>query len=285
MVTIPDDVDAAASEKAKEVLDRGGGADKTLALVSGGHDSLTAMHLAYQSDTVELDGIVHIDTGVGVPETREFVRDRVDSLDVTYYEIGPEDRYKTESYEHLVHTLGFPGPPLHKDMYWNLKEKPLQRFLRQFEGDITLITGVSRHESTRRMENVPQSGVGEYLGYRTLSPIVEFRGIDVRRYRQGLDLPMNPVVEKLEMSGECLCGAFSGRGEKRMLRLFYPDVYRYLQCLEASVSAASYLDDGPDREYTEWGHGRLNDHERNARVDDEQMLLCAACEQDCERQN
>lgn len=280
-VTIPDDVDAQAAEAAEHALDRSGGADMTLALVSGGHDSLTAMYLAYQSDAVDLDGIIHINTGIGVPETRAFVRERADALGLAYYEVLPADRYQSESYEYLVHELGFPGPPLHDVMYWNLKEKPLKRYLRRFEGDLTLVSGVSRHESTRRMENVPESGVDEFLGYRTIAPLVEFRGIDTRRYRRALDLPMNPVVEKLEMSAECLCGAFADRGELKMIRLFYPNVYQNLLCLEASVSAASYTEGGPDPEYTEWGHGRFDDHEREARVDDDQMLLCAACEQDC----
>lgn len=46
------------------------------------------------------------------------------------------------------------------------------------------------------------------------------------------------------MSGECLCGAYADRGEMRMLAFFYPDVYRYLLCLESKVTAAAELEDG-----------------------------------------
>lgn len=284
-VAIPDTVDSAAATAAREVLDSAPTGGETLALVSGGHDSLTAMHLAYQSE-IGLDGVVHINTGIGVPETREFVEQRAKSLGLDYHEVGRpfdgmeghEFRYWSEEYVQLIQKYGFPGPGAHKWMYLNLKEKPLQRFLSDREGPIALVSGVSRHESDRRKVNVDDTGVQDFLGYPTISPIVEFTGLDVRRYRRGLDLPMNPVVELLEMSGECLCGAFADRGELRMIRLFYPNVYRRILCLEATVGAAASLEDGPDREYRRWGHNRLQDRERDAMDDSDQMLLCQSCE-------
>lgn len=287
---IPDAVDGAASEPAREVLESAPVDRDTLALVSGGHDSLTAMHLAYQSAAVNLDGIVHINTGIGVPETRAFVEQRADDLGLRYYEVGKpldhiegsEYRYLNEEYVKLVREYGFPGPGAHKWMYLNLKEKPLQRFLSEYDGDPVLVSGVSRHESDRRMQTVEEEGQQEYLGHPTISPIVEFTGLDVRHYRSGLDLPMNPVVDKLEMSGECLCGAFADRGELRMVRLFYPEVYRRILCIEASVSAAAGVESGPDEEYTKWGHNRLKEREQKALDDSGQMLLCRACEQQTE---
>jgi len=129
------------------------------------------------------------------------------------------------------------------------------------------------------MENVDASGQQEFLGHPTISPLVEFTALDVRRYRRGLDLPMSPVKETLEMSGECLCGSFSKRNELRMIRLFYPDVYRRILCLEATVGAHASIEDGPDEAYNRWGHNRLKDHERDAMDDPDQMLLCQSCEQ------
>jgi hypothetical protein len=75
------------------------------------------------------------------------------------------------------------------------------------------------------------------------------------------------------------CGAFSKRKELRMIRLFYPDVYRRILCLEATVGAFAALNDGPDEAYNRWGHNRLKDHEREAMDDPDQMLLCQSCEQ------
>jgi 3'-phosphoadenosine 5'-phosphosulfate sulfotransferase (PAPS reductase)/FAD synthetase len=297
-LTFPDAVDAAAGEAARDALEAAPTGDRTLALVSGGHDSLTAMHLAYQSEAIDLDGIIHINTGIGIPETRQFVRQRAEALDLPFYLVGetlfagngyevPEHEYRLprEEYVHLIEEYGFPGPGAHRWMYVNLKEKPLQRFVRdQFpDEDLTFISGVRQHESDRRMENVDDSGLSEFIGHPTVSPLVAFRGIDVTRYRSSLDLPPNPVVQRLEMSGECLCGSYASRGELRDLRLFYPDVFRRLLCLERRVQiAAAVDDDGPDKQYGQWGHNRLRDRERRALDDTNQMLLCSSCEQQTE---
>lgn len=287
---IPDEIDATAADAARRSVETAQG-NHTLALVSGGHDSLTAMHVAYHAAPWKLDGIVHVNTGIGIPETREFVRQRARDLGLDYYEVGRPDpsafagqeyRLQTEEYEQWVLEHGFPGPAAHFYQYTNLKEKPLSKFFSDYhvdKSDLTLVSGVRQHESDRRMENVSASGVDDFLGIETISPLTEFRGIDVRRYRRALGLPMNPVVEKLEMSGECLCGAFSDRGERRMIKLFYPDVHRYLLCLEAKVAAAAALDDGPDEQYTRWGHNSMKDREREAMDDQNQMLLCSSCEQ------
>lgn len=278
-MTIPDRVDAQAGDAAHEVLDDAPVEGDTLALTSFGHDSLTAAHLAYQS-RLDLDGVVHVNTGIGVPETRAFGKQRVRELGLDYYEVGSDYRLPSEEYAYRIWRFGFPGPAVHKWEYLNLKEKPLERWLNAHYPDreLTLVSGVRRHESDSRMENVDESGQQTYLGATTISPLVEFTGLDVTRYRSALDLPSNPVVDALEMSGECLCGAHASRGERRMIRLFYPEVHRYLCCLEAKVSAVSYTDDGPDRAYARWGHGRLQEREQKAMDDDAQRLLCESCE-------
>jgi 3'-phosphoadenosine 5'-phosphosulfate sulfotransferase (PAPS reductase)/FAD synthetase len=285
---IPDAVDATAARSARRVLARTPTDGEVLALVSGGHDSLSAMTVVRRSSRVDLSGIVHINTGIGIPQTRAFVQQRAHTLGIPYYEVGrclangdQEYRLASEEYKHLITEYGFPGPGAHRWMYVNLKEKPLQRFLNERSGPITLVSGVRRGESDRRMEHVDEQGISEYLGHPTVSPLVDFTGLDVRRYRNALDLPMNPVKERLEISGECLCGAFATRGELRMLELFYPDVYRRIVCLEATVAAHTARDDGPKKTYGEWGHNRLKDREQAVRQDDRQMLLCEACESSC----
>lgn len=288
--TIPDSVDTAAARSADWILDATPTDGKVLALVSGGHDSLTAMEIVRRSSQVPLSGIVHVNTGIGIPETREFVKQRAKSLGIPYYEVGKteengqgqEFRKRSEEYEYLIQREGFPGPPVHKIMYWNLKSKPLRKFLNTIDEAITLVSGVRKAESDRRMKNVDEEGIGEYLGYPTISPLVDFTGLDVQRYRTGLGLKDNPVVTNLEMSGECLCGAFANRGELRMIKLFYPETYRRILCLEAKVAASAGTEDGPDEAYTDWGHNRLKDHEQEAMHDSDQMLLCQSCEQSCD---
>lgn len=286
-VAIPESVDAAARDAARDVLADAPRNSDVLALCSFGHDSLTAAHLAANS-RLGLDGVVHVNTGIGVPETRAFGIERTRQLGLDYHEVGRYDpalgaheyRLATQEYDHLVTTFGFPGPNVHKWMYLNLKQNPLEWWLNEHYPDreVTLVSGVRRHESDRRMENVDEQGRQTYLGAPTVSPLVEFTGLDVTRYRRDLDLPSNPVVDALEMSGECLCGAYASRGELRLIRLFYPATYRRLLGLQARVRAAAALDDGPDPEYARWGHGRLQDRERRAMDDDAQMLLCESCE-------
>lgn len=287
-LSIPKNVDATAGMAARESLQNVREHTDTLSLVSGGHDSLTAMHVAQQSDHVHLDGIVHINTGIGISDTRAFVRQRAHELGLDYYEVGrpepigdrSEFRPHVREYRYLIRQYGFPGPAVHDKMYINLKHEPLKAWLDAHYPDreLTLVSGVRRHESERRMENVDETGVQDYLGCTTVSPIVEFTGLDVTRYRAGLDLPSNPVVDALEMSGECLCGAFANRGELRMLRIFYPDMWRRIKCLEAMVSVACCHEDGPDERYARWGHNRLHDRERDVMDDDAQTLLCSTCE-------
>lgn len=265
--------------------------DRVYALVSGGHDSLTAMHVAYASDVIDLDGIVHINTGIGIPETRAFVRRRAAALDLDYLEIGAVERpatadsrpaprtyrHQTDEYAAFVKRYGFPGR--HDWMYRNLKEKPLQWFLSDRDDlQVALISGVRKAESERRMETVDDTGIQRKLGATWISPLVEFTGTDVRRYRRRHDLPMNPVVEVLEMSGECLCGAVGAeRDELSLIRTFYPDTFRYLQTLEYDV--ISRVQRGEiKKDYALWGHGGHDDRELEARMSDSQMTMCADCE-------
>jgi phosphoadenosine phosphosulfate reductase len=281
VVDLPGTIDQAAINATEDVLDRDHDSDLTFALVSGGHDSLTAMHVALLSSTVDVDGIVHINTDIGIPDTRKFVQQRAEDLGLEYYEVGDDYRLRQETYWYQVREHGFPGPPLHTIHYRNLKEKPLQRFLNEFDEKITLISGVRQHESDRRMENVAATGIGEYLGYTTISPLVNWRGIDVTRYRAALYLPSNPVVDHLEMSGECLCGAYAKPRERRMIELFYPCMHRYLLCLEAKVSSEALIDNIEDEAYTTWGHGQYSDRTIEAKCDADQKLLCTSCENQC----
>lgn len=259
--------------------------DAVYALVSGGHDSLTAMHTAYASDHLELDGIIHVNTGIGVPQTRTFTKARAESLGLDYIELQ-NDRFG-QRYRDLVTGYGFPGPAGHLWMYVSLKEKPLQRWVIDTgtgyhpvddpDADIMFISGVRRAESDRRKVNIDATGIQEHLGATWVSPIAEWTDDELDEYRQLRGLPNNPVVTLLGSSGECLCGAFAARSELTDLRAFYPDVYRQIQYLELDV--LDHVNAGEvARKYALWGHGKVRDRELEARTDDRQMTLCADCE-------
>jgi hypothetical protein len=61
-----------------------------------------------------------------------------------------------------------------------------------------------------------------------------------------------------------------------MLKLFYPDVYRYLTALEMDV-INRVRRGNIDSEYALWGHGSYGQRELDARLDDDQQTLCSDC--------
>ena len=79
------------------------------------------------------------------------------------------------------------------------------------------------------------------------------------------DLPVNPVVLKLCMSGECLCGAFAQPGELDVVRGFYPEAAREIDRIAEKVKAAG--------KHHEWGT-----RPARAAKPNRQLPLCFSCE-------
>jgi len=203
---------------------------KTYVLVSGGNDSTTCAHLA-KTYGPPVDAFAHINTGIGVEETRIFTREFAKWLNTPLIEKqGPR------TYEDLVREHGFPGPGAHRYMYIWLKERALRELRREAqEGQnrrVVFITGVRTAESRRRMAYVePIRREGNTVW---VAPIHHFTTEDLMAYRQEHELPRNQVVELLHMSGECLCGAFANPKNKELewLELWYPDVAQRIRRLE-----------------------------------------------------
>lgn len=270
------------TDSADSILERASNKNfnNCFAAVSGGHDSLTAMHVAHESTEIELDGIIHINTGIGIPETREFVKERADALDLEFHEI--DDREDWREYTNRVQEYGLPGAGVHEKEWINNKHEPLNNFLSTLDGTTLIVSGARRHESDQRWENVDATGLEIENDRIWVSPLAGWTGIDVRAYRRDNDLPMNPVVDLLEMSGECLCGSFGSREELRMIRNWYPWVWAYIQSIEAKVidrARNSELKREKYNDYVLWGHGKMDDEKLDQRVNDGQMMMCQACEQ------
>jgi 3'-phosphoadenosine 5'-phosphosulfate sulfotransferase (PAPS reductase)/FAD synthetase len=112
--------------------------DHIFLLFSGGYDSLVATHLSatlledtmrkYAShfgDRVPAVHVLHVNTGIGVPQTRDYVRSVAHTQGWHYLE------YTTpESYEESVLRYGFPGPGQHSTMYSRLKERAIRLAIR-----------------------------------------------------------------------------------------------------------------------------------------------------------
>ncbi len=192
---------------------------RTFALVSGGKDSMTLLSWALKVG-VQLDAAVFIDTGTAIPGVREFVTETCAAWDVRLlvYEAGDE-------YARLVRERGFPGPGAHRFAYVRLKERQLDRLIREHKtartDRIVLLTGVRRSESTRRMgTTAPLRRDGATVW---VAPLIDWTDEDMRAWRDEHDVPTSDVAALLCRSGECNCGAFATPGERDELRSLYPE--------------------------------------------------------------
>jgi 3'-phosphoadenosine 5'-phosphosulfate sulfotransferase (PAPS reductase)/FAD synthetase len=245
------------------------------ALVSGGTDSLCVARLA--SRHPRFTACAHVNTEIGVEETREYVRQlcREHGWPLLEYRAprppfkdkggNPWGRPGQTAYEAMVVRWGFPGPQGHTLMYNRLKERCLRQLVRDHQTPgcrlcgkgrrghgkpplsadhafeprrVVLVTGVRRKESRRRMGHI----VAEQVEGRRVwcAPLVEWDDEDKRGYIARERLQVNPVSKRLCISGECLCGAFSKPTELAEITHYYPDTAAYIRRLEAEVKAAGH---------------------------------------------
>jgi len=257
--------------------------EKIFASVSGGADSTTTLDVAHKSPSIELDGIVYIDTGISVPETKEYVRKQADKRDLEFHVVDSDYRKPHEEYEVLVITYGFPGSKIHTAMWANLKDKPLNRWAKQFDCNIALLSGVNKYESAERMENIGDDPIEEKSNWTYISPLYDWLPATFSEYREEHDLNINDVTEQLRgSSGDCLCAAFGGRKELLEIKIFYPEVFEEINRLERLVARQVQLGKIPE-EYALWGHSRTGEDQISNVTDPDQMLMCSGCTTDgCE---
>ena len=213
-------------------------------LFSGGNDSTALAHLVRDYAT----HAVHANTGIGIEQTRQFVRDTCNAWGLPLIERHGED------YRELVLDQGFPGPAMHWKMYGRLKERALDQarhdlgIARSRTKCALWIAGRRRAESARR-EDVPlHESDGTVIW---VSPFAMWTKLDLTTYQQMFDVPRNEVSDLLHMSGECLCGAFAHPGELQEIGDWFPEVREYIEALQADVKAAGFAEP-----HCRWGHGQ-----------------------------
>lgn len=252
--------------------------DKVVAAFSGGHDSATMAHEALRSNAVDVDELVHIDTGVGIPETRQYVRDRADEWNVPLSVVGSDYRPERREYYNLVTSYGFPGSAVHYIMYINLKEVPLENYLQDQPDDTVILSGVRRAESRTRVENIDKTGFQRKLGVTWCSPLAYVDDDEMAKLRSTHSLVDSPVYDTYGQSGECLCGAHASRDELQKLKTWHPDAYRYISHLESLVIDEVGKGNIPT-EHALWGHSNT-DVDAYGGIDDPQQKDLGMC-QDC----
>jgi len=217
-------------------------------LFSGGHDSLTATYVASQHPA--FTAAVHINTGIGIEATRDFVRNTCtkQGWKLLEYKAVENTNSKGEPdpqvYEDLVLAQGFPGPFLHNKMYNRLKERQLRRLERDYNATaaepVLYVTGVRSQESVRRMRHTEMFQVE---GRRTwVAPIHDFNKDDCGNLINDAGLKFNPVVLHTGKSGECLCGAYAHPGELEEMKFWEETrpAYDRIKALEERVRAAGF---------------------------------------------
>ena len=217
-------------------------------LLSGGHDSMSCTHFSANYLKDKLTGVVHINTGIGIKQTREYVYQRCNEYGWRLYEYkATENTYADGTpdpmvFEDIVIKNGFPGISQHQMMYIKLKDRQIARLCRDFDGTskepIMLISGARKQESTRRMRNTKEM---EKVGNRLwCSPFIEMSATDCSQYMQDNNIPRNPVKDYLHMSGECLCGSFAHKGELDEIALWYPEAANEIKVIESKVRRAGF---------------------------------------------
>ena len=217
-------------------------------LFSGGHDSFSACYVA--SLHPAFTAAVHINTGTGVPATREYVIETCWRRNWKLLEYKATENVRVNGnpdpqvYADLVRDHGFPGPYHHRKMYNRLKQRQIERLERDFGADcrgkvkkrVLYVSGCRTQESERRMGNTQEV---QLEGRRIwVAPIHDWSKLDTTNLLEHAQQPRNPVVDLIHKSGECLCGAFAKKGELAELGMWdltRPAYYAIVK-LEAEVA-------------------------------------------------
>ncbi len=244
----------------------------TCILWSGGSDSNVLAHLMRDRAT----HAAHANTGIGIEQTRQHVRDTCARWSLPLIEKHPPPG---STYRELVLDQGFPGKAHHWKMYQRLKERCLRQVRRELVTNarrerVLFLAGRRRAESARRsgMAGTPAIPLHEREGSVIwASPIAMWTKLDLNTYRAlHLDVPHNPVTDLLHMSGECLCGAFAKPYELDQVRDWFPEVAAHIEALEQEVLSTGRI----PAERCRWGWGDLKQVERLNR----RARLCSSCD-------
>jgi 3'-phosphoadenosine 5'-phosphosulfate sulfotransferase (PAPS reductase)/FAD synthetase len=231
-------------------------------LTSGGNDSVVPLHLFHNHPRVT--AAVHIDTGIKVPDVEPHVSASCEALGLALLIYRATEHTKADGtpdpqvYEDFVRKHGFPGPAQHSRMYVRLKERQLDRLVREHKSNRTdrvmLVTGVRKAESARRMgyvEEIQREGARVWV-----APVANWSDADMLVYRKHHGLLESPVSARLGMSGECLCGAFAKPGELRRIAQHYPAVAQRIRDLERVSGCPWGWESGPDHQWIEVKRGQ-----------------------------
>jgi 3'-phosphoadenosine 5'-phosphosulfate sulfotransferase (PAPS reductase)/FAD synthetase len=220
-------------------------------LLSGGHDSVCACHIAsLHPEAPRPFTVYHIDTGTGAAYTRQYVEKRCEQFGWELEVLKSPNQAK-DSYEAFVRERGFPGPARHSWVYARLKERVIQQLattLNKGQRPVMFVTGSRRQESKRRMgyavavrrgDGISKTGHLNNPSRLWVAPCIDWVPENQRQHMQEFSIPRNKIKDLIGLSGECFCGANAGEdveqkaSEREMIRKYAPEVEAEISRLEA----------------------------------------------------
>ena len=195
---------------------------KYYALYSGGKDSAVMVDVLRQNK--QLAGIVSLNTMTGSPELLDWLKK---DPEVAIYETPVR-------YEWIVSRYGFARPGSHSWYFRYLKDRAAGIFVRDEEkrtGEkVVFATGVRRLESERRSRNTARA---DKIGGRPVAaPILELADEEIWLYIQKHNIPISPCYKTCHRALDCTCQAFGDPAERRILRIFEPEIVERNERLE-----------------------------------------------------
>jgi 3'-phosphoadenosine 5'-phosphosulfate sulfotransferase (PAPS reductase)/FAD synthetase len=229
------------------------------ALVSGGKDSLSAAQCLADHD--RLIGCVALDTGISTPDWKDAVSDNCKrkSWPLTFYKT-------TYTYEDLVLKYGFPGPQKHSWFMRYLKGRAVEQFAKTYPGQV-LASGVRSAESTRRALTTKPVGMFEKIPI--LAPIYDWTTKEAWDTFRASGFERPPAYAAMQISGDCLCGAYARDEEAQALAVHYPAVWKRIEDLQRKAKALH-----PTR--WRWGWAKKADRRT---MPNQISFFCAECSQ------
>lgn len=212
------------------------------ALYSGGDDSLVTTHWLMENGYC--DEVLSIDTGIGLKITRRHIRETCARYGWPLVEVRAKEDCG-QDYRKIVLEHGFPGPPKHREMYIQLKERAIEHIVRlrkrrRSKEKVLLATGIRHDESQWRAGYGGQEVTIVKGAQMWANPFYWISGQAFHEYRVEHDLPRGPASIMLGMSGECLCGSYAEEGELAAIRLIEPETADYIESLEREAAARGH---------------------------------------------
>jgi len=213
----------------------------TVVMLSGGDDSLTTLFLAIELG-INIDYIIHGNTGTGLPEATDFVRGVAKSTGIPYAEADA-----TGVFEKYVMRKGFigRGRQAHPIAYHLLKatgfRKAISRNLRKGKRNykVLCLNGVRIEESANRADNYAADVTRSDPASKNdvwLNLIHYWTQEQCLAYLEGIGVKRSPVSKCLGRSGECMCGTMQGTVDRMAAAKFNPEWGRWIDKLESKVT-------------------------------------------------